>query len=295
MVRRVGQNGYPNMFAAPVFGTLADRFGMPQYNTTAIVLRRIAFGETDNILTLMSKDHGRLSAIAKGARKPISRLSGATDLLACSKFALATGRAGSLQVVVQAEVVDAFPDLHKSVAKLAHAQYFIELMLVFTAEDDPHPELYQLLLRSLRLLEKADDPDTIGRWFEINMLALLGYAPDLTQCAVCHRAVPGEFDPRDTFGLSSAQGMALCPYHTHPIDYPDHSALTVEALWFLKEIEALPERASAVLAMRAPGQKAEDQARAALRRYIRFRADKELKSVVFLDSLRYTGGEDQDA
>ncbi len=231
MVRRVGQNGYPNMFAAPVFGTLADRFGMPQYNTTAIVLRRIAFGETDNILTLMSKDHGRLSAIAKGARKPISRLSGATDLLACSKFALATGRAGSLQVVVQAEVVDAFPDLHKSVAKLAHAQYFIELMLVFTAEDDPHPELYQLLLRSLRLLEKADDPDTIARWFEINHAR----PPRLRARPHPMRRLPtAPFPASSTRATPSAsrppRAWRSAPTTPILIDYPDHSALTVEAL-----------------------------------------------------------------
>ena len=65
---------------------------MPAYTTDAVVLRRLQYGETDNILTLYSPDKGRFSAIAKGARKAISRLSGATEVLTCTRFGLATGK-----------------------------------------------------------------------------------------------------------------------------------------------------------------------------------------------------------
>jgi DNA repair protein RecO (recombination protein O) len=259
---------------------------MPQYNTSAIVLRRIHFGETDNILTLFSKEHGRISAIAKGARKPISRLSGATDPLTCSRFALATGH--NLQVVVQAEMVDSFPGLHTSVERLAQGQYFTELLTAFTAEEDPHPELFQLLVRGLRLLEKAPDTESIARWYEIRLLAELGYAPDLSGCGVCNQPIPGKFGDNELFGLSSSQGSALCPLHCHPEDHADHSALSLGAVMFLRQIEEAPDKASAVAAIHPPDAKSEDQARAALRRYIRYRTEKELKSVGFLDSLRFT-------
>ena len=75
---------------------------MPAYTTDAFVLRRMHFGETDNILTLYSPDRGRFSAIAKGARKAISRLSGATEVLTLTRFGLASGK--SLEIVTQVEV-----------------------------------------------------------------------------------------------------------------------------------------------------------------------------------------------
>ncbi len=257
---------------------------MPHFNTTAIVLRRTHFGETDNILTLYSKERGRISAIAKGARKAISKLSGATDPLTCTRFALASGK--NLQVVTEAEIVNSFPGLHVSVERLAVAQYFAELVTVFIPEDDPHPDLFQLLLRALRLLEKGD-PELIARWFEVNLLGELGYAPDLSECGVCRKPVPGEFAQSETFGLSSAQGTALCPLHVHAENHADHSALSFSALTFLQQIATLPEKASAVLSLALPDEKSENQARAALRRYIRYRLDKDLKSVAFMDGLRY--------
>ena len=264
---------------------------MPQYNTSAIVLRRIHFGETDNILTLFSKEHGKISAIAKGARKAISKLSGATDPLTCSRFALASGH--NLQVVVQAEMVDSFPGLHTSVERLAQGQYFAELMTAFTEDDAPHPELYQLMLRALRLLEKAPDPESISRWYELNLLDELGYAPDLLQCAVCAKPVPGSFNPNAMFALSASQGSSLCPDHSHLQDQSDHSALSFGALTFLQQITDAPQKASAVAALRPPDRKSEDQSRAALRRYIRFRIDRELKTVGFLDGLRFSKKEPQ--
>jgi DNA repair protein RecO (recombination protein O) len=260
---------------------------MPQYNTSAVVLRRIHFGETDNILTLFSKEHGKISAIAKGARKAISRLSGATDPLTCSRFALATGH--GLQVIVQAEMIDSFPGLHDNVARLAQGQYFVELMSAFTEDDAPHPELYTLLVRALRLMEKAPDPESIARWYEIRLLDELGYAPDLTQCASCGEEVPGVFEAGAIFGLSASQGSALCPPHCAPQDHSDHSPLSHGALSFLREIAGAPEKASAVAAVHPPDRKAEDQSRAALRRHIRFRIDRDLKSLAFLDGLRYGG------
>src|SRR5690348_5575013 len=99
---------------------------MRSYSTAALVLRRISFGETDKILTLYSRDRGRFSAIAKGARKPISRLSGATELLTLSKFGLAAGK--SLEVVSQAEVRESFPLLHSDLQRLAHGLYLAELV-----------------------------------------------------------------------------------------------------------------------------------------------------------------------
>src|SRR5215468_2707066 len=99
---------------------------MPAYTTTGLVLHRLNLGETDKILTLYTREHGKLSAVAKGARRAGSRLSGATELFTDSKFLLATGK--TLDIVTQCEIRESFPALRNDLERLARATYFCELL-----------------------------------------------------------------------------------------------------------------------------------------------------------------------
>lgn len=260
---------------------------MPHYNATAIVLRRLHFGETDNILTLYSRERGRISAIAKGARKPISRLSGATEALTCVRFGLATG--SSMEIVTQAEVKESFPLLRHDLQRLAHGMYFAEMVSYSVADEEPNPYLFDLLMSGLFLLQRINPPETGARWFELHLLTELGYAPQLGECVYCQAPLPGSAGgPDSLFALSHSQGGALCPLHAHPDTYEDHSALSYSALCYLQSLAAIPmEQVSAVPAVAAPVVKAQDQARVALRRTIRYRLERDLKSLDFLDSLRF--------
>lgn len=259
---------------------------MPHYNATAIVLRRLHFGETDNILTLYSRERGRISAIAKGARKPISRLSGATEALTCVRFGLATGN--SMEIVTQAEVKESFPLLRHDLQRLAHGMYFAELVSFSVADEEPNPYLFDLLMSGLFLLQRINPPETGARWFELQLLQELGYAPQLLECVYCQ--APLAHSAGDSvLALSHAQGGALCPLHAHPGTYDDHSALSQGSLGYLQALAGIPmEQVSSVLGVPAPVVKAQDQARLALRRYIRYRLEREIKSLDFLDSLRFT-------
>src|SRR5579883_1837785 len=259
---------------------------MPHYNATAIVLRRLHFGETDNILTLYTRERGRISAIAKGARKPISRLSGATEALTCVRFGLATGN--SMDIVTQAEVKESFPLLRHDLQRLAHGMYFAELLSHSVADEDPNPYLFDLLMTGLFLLQRINPPETGARWFELHLLEDLGYAPQLNECVYCQAPLPGQSPATALFALSKSQGGALCPIHAHPDTYEDHSALGHSALAYLQALNAIPiEQVSTVPSVPAPIVKAQDQARMALRRYVRYRLECELKSLDFLDSLRF--------
>ena len=169
---------------------------MPSYNTLAIVLRRLQYGETDNILTLYSPDRGRFSAIAKGARKAISRLSGATEVLTCTRFQLASGK--SLEIVTQTEVQDSYPTLRTDLNRLAHGLYLADLLDHAVEEHDPNPFLFDLLHQGLSLTQTVTPPELVARWFEVQLLADLGYAPNLTECAVCREPVPGASPRRPT-------------------------------------------------------------------------------------------------
>ncbi|HEY3332982.1 MAG TPA: DNA repair protein RecO [Capsulimonadaceae bacterium] len=270
---------------ALAFKKIDGLYPMAQYNTMGIVLRRMAFGETDNILTIYTRDRGRVSAIAKGARKAGSRLTGASEVLTCANFGLATGK--SLHVLQQAEVKNSFPALRKDLMRLAHGQYMAELLSHFVAEDDPQPDLFTLLRSTLLLLERIADPEMASRWFELRLMERIGYAPDLETCAVCGEPVPGpSTDAADRFALSAAQGGVLCPYHARPREIDDHSELSYDAVDFVQHVNAHDlEHIRAVLSVAPPSHATATQARLALRRYIRYRCDSDLRSIAFMDSL----------
>ena len=258
---------------------------MPAYSATAIVLLRRHFSETDNILTLYSPEIGRFSAIAKGARKPISRLSGATELLTCTRFGLASGK--SLEIVTQVEVLESFPLLRHELPRLAHGLYLADLLNHSVEDHAPSPELFELLRSGLRQLETLSPPELAARWFEVQLLGDLGYAPNLFECSACRIPVPGNFAREETFALSISQGGALCPLHAHPETNEDHSPLGTGALRLLQTLEALgPGGGAALAALPAVGPRSLDQARLALRRSLRVHLERDMKSLEFLDSLR---------
>lgn len=259
---------------------------MPSYNTLGIVLRRVNYGETDKILTLFSREHGRISAIAKGARKAVSRLSGATEVLTCTRFQLATGK--SLEIVTQCEVEESFAALRNDLVRLAHGLYLADVMDHSVEDGAPHPELFDLLRTGLHLVQSFTPPEMAARWFELQLLNDLGYAPNLLACAVCDTPMPGEFARDEGFALSASQGGILCPRHARPAAQDDHSPLSYGALRLIQALagvstEAAPET---LPALPTPGPKNLDLARLALRRSLRYRLERDLKSLEFLDSLR---------
>jgi len=258
---------------------------VPAYTTDAIVLHRRFFGETDNILTLYSPGLGRFSAIAKGARKAVSRLSGATEVLTCTRFGLASGK--SLEIVTQVEVQESFSALRKDLIRLAHGLYLADLVEHSVEDHAPNPVLYDLFYTGLLQTQILPVPELAARWFEVQLLGDLGYAPDLFACAVCRTPLPGDFPRDEVFALSASLGGALCPRHAHPESNPDHSGLGMGALRLLQTLEALgPAGGDTLPALPPAGPKGLDQARLALRRSLRFRLERDLKSLEFLDSLR---------
>ena len=130
-------------------------------------------------------------------------------------------------------------------------------------------------------------PELAARWFEVQLLGDLGYAPDLTACAVCQIPLPGDFPRDEVFALSASLGGALCPRHAHPESHPDHSGLGLGAMRLLQALESLgPAGGEALAGLPPAGPKSLDQVRLALRRSLRFRLERDLKSLEFLDSLR---------
>lgn len=154
------------------------------YNTEAIVIRTIPYGETGAIVTLLTPQ-GTVAAMARGAKKPQSRLSGGVQLCVHGIYTLSQGR--GMGTISQFEVIDAHRKLHQELDLAAYAAYFCELVRA-AAEERPNGQ--ESLFRSFkeclnRLLSGREIPSVIARIWESKVLLYLGASPDWTSCVQC--------------------------------------------------------------------------------------------------------------
>jgi DNA repair protein RecO (recombination protein O) len=157
----------------------ADRL----YRCEAIVLSRMDFGEADRILTLYSRQHGKLRVIAKGARRPLSRLGPHLEYFSRARLMLAKGR--ELDVVTGAETEDAHLTIRDDLDAFGHASHMVEILARLTEDRQENFAVFDLLASSLRLLADGIDPFHVTRHYELVLLGLLGYRPELYACVEC--------------------------------------------------------------------------------------------------------------
>lgn len=247
---------------------------MPFYNVSAIVLRRISCGETDRIVTLFSREKGKISGIAKGSRKPASRLAGPTETMICARFQLAKGT--NLDVITQAEVKESFPQIHSDLMRLAYASYMIEAADGFALEDEVNEGLFRLLMSSLYMLERLVEPETAARVFDLRLMRELGYEPVLDRCLRCGR-------PLGTAkaGFSPSSGGMVCRDCGYlPNDAVPISDAALDAMRRL--IDARPASVRDIALNRS----VLDELARAMGRYIRFHSERDLKTMQFLQTIK---------
>ena len=149
-----------------------------RYTTDAIVLSRFDLGEADRVLTLITPGAGKLKAIAKGIRKPTSRIGGSLEPFAELNVALARGR--TFDVVTQVSVGHAWLRLRDDLESAATAWYLAELADRSLEERHAAEPLYTLLRRAYELLDAGMAPGRVARWFEMHLLDELAFAPRST-------------------------------------------------------------------------------------------------------------------
>jgi len=157
------------------------------YNTEGVVLRRRNFGEADSIFTVFSPTEGKFDAVARGVRKPRSKMRGHLEPLTRAHMHLAHGR--NLDVFAQAETIAAYLKVRDDLDRLTLAVYCCELTDRFSADHAAQPELYDLLVQTLEALDDGA-PLTVGRYFELQVLALTGFELQLSGCALCGARLP---------------------------------------------------------------------------------------------------------
>ena len=250
---------------------------MPSYNATSLVLHRTDLGEYDRILTLFTREKGKVSVIAKGSRRAISRLSGATELFIQARLQLGVGR--TLDVVSQCEIQQTFTALRMDLQRLARATYFCEILDRLTGDRDEasSQEIFDVTVGALLLLQRADVYlDGVVHAYELQLLATLGYAPVMDQCVACGAALSMK-----GVGFSPALGGIVCP--ADRIRANDAVPLSSEAALMLQRLQVADP--DVILGLRPSPQAAAETAKA-LRWFVRFRAERSLKSADFLDQLR---------
>lgn len=194
----------------------------------AVILRHMDYGEADRLLTLYSREQGKLRAIAKGVRKMQSRKAGHLEPFTRSTLMLAKGH--DLWIVTQAESIDLYPGITQNLELVAQAAYVVELLDRFTYEEGQNWQLYKLLVESLERLSAEADPFIAVRYYEMRLLDLLGFRPLLFQCAGC-----GETIQAQNQFFSADLGGVLCP----KCRYKGQSArpITLDALRFLRHVQ----------------------------------------------------------
>ncbi|MCJ7717066.1 MAG: DNA repair protein RecO [Anaerolineales bacterium] len=172
--------------------------------TEGIVLRRKDFGESDRLLVLFTRKLGRVSVIAKGARKPSSKISGHLELFMRSSFLISRGR--NLHILTQADAIEDFEPLRKNLTGFGLGSYVVELIDAVTYEEGSNEKLYNLLISTLDSLSAGENTDIIIRYYEIHLLDLVGFRPELFVCVECNKKII----ERDQF-ISGHLGGTVCP------------------------------------------------------------------------------------
>lgn len=259
------------------------------YRTDAVVLRRHDIGEADRVLTVYTPELGKLRAVAKGARRPKSRLGGHVELFTHVNLLLAQGR--TLDIVTQAEMHRPFARLRDDLWKSVHACYVVELVDRFTDERMENAPVFEVLLTALEYLDSLDDEVAAGatqespdapevelamRSVELLLLGHLGYAPELYTCVQCGtRLVPG------SNRFSAAGGGVVCA--ACGAMHADSQPLSVNAI---KAMRLMSREPFGVFRCFRLDTSAAQEIDAALRAHLGHLLERHLRTAAFLDRMK---------
>jgi len=157
---------------------------MSYLKTKGIVIKEVDTGEADRVITIFSRQSGRISVFAKGVRRTRSSMAAGTQFLCYSDFVVFKGR--EKLALCSCEVLEPFYEIRNDIVKLTYAAHLVELISDTVQEEQPSLKVLQLFLNTLHLLSKTEkSPELLARIFEMRLLSLLGYAPHMDGCMVC--------------------------------------------------------------------------------------------------------------
>ncbi|MDC3413357.1 DNA repair protein RecO [Aquibacillus sp. 3ASR75-11] len=176
----------------------------------AIVLRTQDYGETHKIVTLLTKERGKLGAIARGAKKPKSRMAAITQPFIHGEFLVQVG--SGLGTIQQGDLVNSFRAIREDIVKTAFASYLAEMTDKLTDQHERDPYYFQQLVYTYDWIAKGKDPEILTIIYELKMFKKAGIAPILHACASCGTTSA-------PFSFSISEGGFLCSRCLHVDQY----------------------------------------------------------------------------
>ncbi len=245
---------------------------MKLYKVLAVVLNSREMRDAHRILTLFSKEQGKIRVVAHGVTKPTRRKRGAVQPFSVADFLLRQGR--EVDSVSECEGREFFPGLLADFDKLLYAGHFAELVDALTMDGNPHESIFALIIKTLRELDKTADLELVARWFELRLIALLGYLPVLTGCVECGGKLNGP-----TVCFSAQAGGLVCSSCAVGVESISCKIGTVAVMrtllcWDIDKINRL--RVS---------QPARAQMYSIMREYLQWQMEKRSRSMQFMDKL----------
>ena len=179
---------------------------MPLHRTEAVVIRSIDFSESDKIVTFFTRKFGKLQGIAKGAKRSKKRFGNTLELFSHVSLLFFQKENLGLARINNCTNIQIYTEICKNIEKIAYASYFIELVGELVGERERNEGIFNLLTDSLSLTNSRKFGEALARIFEIRLLSLLGYQPQLEVCLACGRPLSG----MERFWFSAARGGILC-------------------------------------------------------------------------------------
>ena len=206
---------------------------MNPFSTSAILIRRRDYGDYDLVLTFFTLSHGKVSLIAKAAKKSTRRFAGVLELFSEIDIAGAAGRRSGLPVLQEAVLKHPFDRIRTIPTRLAYASYWAELIDAWMEDHVPQSELYHLLQHALSELDRgAASEASVSVVFQMRLLRLSGHCPNFELCTVCRIAL-NAMQP-DVLGVDVPKGGIACLNCLPcPTDTPRLSKGTVKQLLWI--------------------------------------------------------------
>ena len=179
---------------------------MPYERTDAIAIRHADYSETSRILSFYTRGFGRITTLAKGAKRRSSKVAGHIDLLShCEIVFVSRSRREAMHILAEAGAHETFASIRRDLARYYAACHAAALVENLTAQEDPNEELFDEMLSLLRRLSKGIDPAVALSAFEVRLLGLCGFMPELSRCVSCGREERGK-----SISFSPGRGGIVC-------------------------------------------------------------------------------------
>ena len=182
---------------------------MSEPSTSAIMLRRVEYGESDMIVTLFSLERGKMSVFAKGAKKSKKRFAGALELFNLLEVVVTQGKKKGLFMLQEADIKKPYECIRTNIKKTAYASYFTELITDWCEEFEKQSDLFRLISDTFDLLnDETYSEEVLSILFQVKFLSLCGISPNLLQCVSCQRGVD-EINEKEII-LDLERGGLIC-------------------------------------------------------------------------------------